>query len=194
MKIISKILKYKRAILLTVLAMICFTSIMSVGPTYAYLKIIHDDQMVDNNFDVSKQVNPSVNTDYTVNVGDNKVNADDTGYSVYVRATVVASWKKGSEVLGVFPEQGVNYSLALGSRKWVYNNADGYYYYNETVKSGDPTEPLLLGYSQIGNAPEEGYVLSVEVLTQTIQAVGKKNGTLAVTDAWGYTPPQPSNP
>ena len=69
MKIISKILKYKRAILLTVLAMICFTSIMSVGPTYAYLKIIHDDQMVDNNFDVSRQVNPTVSKDYTVNVG-----------------------------------------------------------------------------------------------------------------------------
>ena len=142
MKIISKILKYKRAILLTVLAMICFTSIMSVGPTYAYLKIIHDDQMVDNNFDVSRQVNPTVSKDYTVNVGDNKVNADDTGYSVYVRATVVASWKKGSEVLGVFPEQGVNYSLALGSRKWVYNNADGYYYYNEILYASESTSEL----------------------------------------------------
>lgn len=173
--------QHKKQILLAVIAMISLTAVLSVGPIYAYLKMISAPAV--NSFDVSPAVNPVVNADYTVSVGDNSNGADDTGYSVYVRAAVVVTWQNASgDVYGSVPAC----TIPINTSYWKqYGN---YYYYNETVPSGGSTQAILTGAVTATEAAPEGYALHVDILVQTIQAVGTKNGNKAVVDAWGVDP------
>ncbi len=186
----SAILPSKRIILLATLAIASFVSIMAVGPTYAYLKVI-DDTPTTNQFSASQSVTPEILETFDHTTKSNvAVKVGDTGYAVYVRAAVVVTWKKGNEVLGTKPVEGVDYTLDPGNAKWELKS-DGYYYYSDPVASGDTTELLIKSLSVCGPAPEEGFTLSVEIIAQTIQAEGETDGderVLAVTDAWGYTP------
>lgn len=61
-----------------------------------------------------------------------------------------------------------------------------YYYYTVPVDSGESTEVLLSSCNQLGDPPEEGYTLSVELIVQTVQAVGWTDDTSedAWKDAW----------
>lgn len=49
---------------------------------------------------------------------------------------------------------GSSYELVYSSEsgKWIYNNEDGYYYYQEIVRGGESTDELLV---KITNVPEE---------------------------------------
>ena len=117
-----------------------------------------------------------------------------TDYSVYVRAAIVVNWQKEVDdetfIYPVAPVKGTDgdYKLVLDSDKWF--EKDGFYYYEEAVPgTGSGATEVLIGSCEQLKNPPEGYILHVEVLTQTIQAIGTTDAdsTAAVTDAWGVS-------
>jgi hypothetical protein len=178
-----KISRHKKTMIFAVLTMVSLLSVMSVGPIYAYLKMTGAG--VTNTFNAAQPATPYITESFDGTTKSNVcVNVGDTGgYSVYVRATIVAVWKNADEdVLAAAPA----YTLSIGDDWRLIGD---YYYYNTPVESGHPTTTLIESCSPTGPAPEEGYFLSVEVLAQTIQAVGTTDSgdVAAVTDAWGVT-------
>ena len=106
------------------------------------------------------------------------------GYAVYVRAAIVVTWKDASgKVLAEAPSETVDYSLVLNTTDWFYH--DGFYYYTSALSSGN-TASLIQECKVLTEAPATGYTLSVEIVAQTIQALGMTDdGTeYAVQNAW----------
>lgn len=161
---------------------------LSTGTAAAYLAT--STKEVKNSFQAETQVNPVVQEDsFTNGTSTEKTNAyvevGNPGYSVYVRAAIVITWKDGAgNVLSQAPVEG-DYSLSIGTG-WK-KGSDGYYYYQDAVSSGGKTEPLIISCEPLTAAPVEGYSLSVDIITQTIQALGKTddNSKSAAQDAWG---------
>ncbi len=174
---IKMIANHKKTILLGTLTVLSAVSIMSIGPTYAYLNM-EGSSSAKNSFSVARSVAVTVNPDYSLTVGN-------TNYEVYVRAVAVVSWKKGNNVYSTPPV----YSLNAGNG-WT-DGGDGFYYYSTPVKSGDSTTPLPIVVDSTQSPPETGYKLTVDILFQTIQAAGKSaNNELPTKDAWNWSPAQ----
>ncbi len=122
------------------------------------------------------------------------VKAAKTDYPVYVRASFVINWQdENGNVLGTPPAQDTDYSLEYNDTDWAFNSADGFYYYKSKLQSGSTTAPLIVEnqkLKQISESPA-GYSMHVDVLAQTIQAVGTMDSTESITavyDAWGVQP------
>lgn len=109
---------------------------------------------------------------------------------VYVRAQIVVTWKNPDtgEVLGETPVKGADkdydYNLLAGeSYNWIVG-ADGYYYYKVPVDATEPenvTDPLIT--NGVAKHTNGDYVISMEILTQSVQA----EPATAVTELWGVT-------
>ena len=122
---------------------------------------------------------------------------EDKGYTVYVRAKLVITWKDEDGVIYFAnPEKDTDYELDLNlTDGWVYGEDDGYYYYTIPVDSGKTTGVLINSCTQL-QTPYDGYTLSVEVIAQTIQAAGRTDGDgvdpdteiPAYRDAWQNAP------
>ena len=154
------------------------------GAAAAYLSAATDG--VINTFEAETAVKPTISETFDKKIKQNvSVNVGDPGYSVYVRAAVVVTWKNGEEghALGQMPIAGIDYSLTLGDG-WT-RGSDGFYYYLTPVPS-EKTGDLIEECKPLKEAPEEGYALNVEIITQTIQAKGTTDdGDIpAVQDAW----------
>lgn len=160
---------------------------LSTGTVVAYLAA--STTPVTNTFVAETQVNPQIQETMQGTVkSDVKVQVPDTGYSVYVRAAIVITWKdQDGNVLPQAPAQG-DYSLTLGSG---WQKSDGYYYYQSPVKSGGVTTNLIDSCTVLTAAPVDGYTLSVDIITQTIQALGTTDSENipAVQDAWKVSIP-----
>ena len=161
--------KYLAAILIAVLLITATT-----GAVYAYLSA--SGGSVTNTLTPEQDENPSVSIsnasthEVTVNVGS-------PGYAVYVRTVIVVNWKNDAgNVLATAPA----YTVEIDS-KW-FKQGD-FYYYEAPVFSGS-LSGLKVTCSE--SAPDD-YELHIEVISQTIQALGTTDGTNipAVTDAWG---------
>ena len=166
--------KNKKLIIIIVALLLAICT--ATGVTVAY--IFTDTPPVENTFDpvfvsceVEENFNGTTKTDVKVkNTGD--INA-------YIRATFVVTWTNASNnVLGQMPVLGTDYSLTLGSDKWVLGS-DGFYYYTLPVSANTSTEVLISAITLIGTAPTD-YKLSVHVAATAIQAEPIK----AVTNAW----------
>lgn len=81
-------------------------------------------------------------------------------------------------------------SEAGGWTKKVVNGLT-YYFYTKPVESGGKTSVLIESYELKKEAkpPEEGYTLNVEVIAQTVQAIGTTDDDEkdAYKDAWGIS-------
>lgn len=110
----------------------------------------------------------------------------------YIRAKVVVNWATadGGNVYGVAPVLGVDYTDwtagAVGNG-WIAGG--GYYYWPSPVDPGEFTGFLIEEIAVSSDVtPPSGYVLSVEILTEAVQAEGGRmvDGSFvyAVEDAW----------
>ena len=117
---------------------------------------------------------------------------EDKGYSVYVRVALIISWKNPGDDEDVFyvqPVKDVDYTIDFNTTGWQMLE-DGYYYCTSPVASGKTTDVLIKNCALIeggGTDVPDGYVLNVEIIVQTVQAIGSTdNGnTPAWQDAWG---------
>ncbi len=98
---------------------------------------------------------------------------------VYVRVAIVANWVKDEKI--VAPWTG---SIDYLESNWTLK--DGYYYYNNILKAGDPAVELLENpYTYTSDeVPVKGAHLEMMVIHQSIQA----EPTSAVIAAWGFVP------
>ena len=153
-------------------------SILSVGSTYAYLKI--DADPVKNSFSASPSITPSIQN--------GKINVGQTEYSVYVRALVNVAWKNGNDVYYKAPAETQDYALAI-NQGWKRQD-DGFYLYTSAVGSEESID-LPVSVSSAGSTPPAaGYSVSVDFCVQTIQAEGiDQDGKPVIESAWGYQKP-----
>lgn len=149
--------------------------------------------------EISESFNGEEKKDVLVTVGD-------TGYPVYVRVAIVITWKDEDDVVNFKkPKRDTDYLLELLLEDWEYNAADGYYYYKKAVESNGQTTVLIQSCKQLSGAEApDGCTLSVEIIAQTVQAVGSTDvsgkptepGIPAYKDAWetSWTAPEPEEP
>ena len=169
-----------------VLIAVALISLM-VGGTVAYLSA--STAVVENQFHADTPEIPVVKETFANDVkSDVKVYVGEPGYAVYVRAAVVVTWKdaKNGNVLGQMPVEGTDYTIRINNAAW-FKRSDGFYYHKTMVNSGADTEILIEECKPNEGKAPSGYSLNVEIIAQTIQALGTTDngGTPAVTDAWG---------
>lgn len=178
-RILKKQRKVSRALIALLVVILC------AGGALAYLSL--SSGSVSNTFTPDASVNPAINEVFEDNTKENvSVTVGETGYSVYVRAVVVATWEDDSgNVLAAAPVAGEDYSITYNMTSGWFQK-DGYWYYSDPVASGGTTGTLITECKPLKAAPESGYTLSVKIAAQTIQAAGTTDGdsTPLVTAAW----------
>ena len=176
----------KRLIIIT--AIVLVLSLTLVGTVFA---ILHGkSNTVTNNLKPDADDSPSITETFDNIIKKNvkvKVNngTEDLGYSVYVRAAIVATWQKDGEVLSTLPVAGTDYSITIDNTNWL--KIGDYFYHKAPVANGSETEVLISECKQL--VTKDGYTLHVEILAQTIQAEGTTDeGNIpAVQEAWKVT-------
>ena len=178
----------KRTILLNVIIILTLISTVIVSMLFAaYLKRSVE---VNNTFKPADSIIPEIVETFKENNNELKENVyfkvGTTEYPVYVRAAIVITWQDEKGVVyykaPVPPvdkdgnaNENPDYSISLNLDDWTLG-PDGFYYYNEVVQSGGNTTNLINKCKQLLPAPVDGYTLSVEIIVQTIQAVGYTDG------------------
>ncbi len=124
-----------------------------------------------NTFTAAVSVNPEITELFEENLKEDAcVKITDKGYPVYVRCAVVINWKDENGNIHIEnPVENTDYILEAGEN-WTKMN-DGFYYYNTPIQTGE-TAPLIIKCEPVGNPPDPAYKLSVNIISQTIQAVG----------------------
>ena len=167
-----------------------------VAPTIAYYIINANDVGEDGgDYTPAKPVDPSFSLSF-----DNKemrnvsIGVEDKGYPVYVRVSILITWQKvtedgDTEVYFGQPDEGTDYTIEFNQIGW--EKLDDYYYCTSPVASGKTTGVLINScvLEDDADAPE-GYVLNVEIIVQTIQAIGATDSgdVPAWKDAWTKGP------
>ena len=177
----------KRKRILPVFLAVLFVIAGTVATVYAYLKT--STPAVNNTFSAAQDPEATITESFDPETEKKNVavKVGDTGYSVYVRAVIVVTWKnaENGDVLATKPVAGTDYEISLNTSDWF--EKDGFYYHEEPVPSKGTTADLIISCKPIAGKTPAGYGLNVEIVAQTIQAAGKTDaGDIpAVTDAWG---------
>lgn len=172
------------------------TVVVSIGGTLAY--IITSTPPVENIFTSSKVGNYVAETVEEVddvwvkknvsivnNIGGQE--GDTAIVDAYVRAMVVVNWK--TEDNKIIPAKSNEYHIKLcEDTGWDLDTSDGYYYYTSVVKPDESTGFLISEVKPLVAAPtgytvNDGYSLSVEIISQSIQA----QPISVVQDKWHVT-------
>lgn len=192
---VGKFSRKRKIPLVSTLLMITAVLSLMVGGVTAYLST--QTKALKNTFVEETAIQPTVVETMDSNVKSNvAVNVGDPGYAVYVRAAVVVTWKdaENGNVLGKTPVAGTDYSIEYNLTDWFYRESDGFYYHKAPVaydgtKGSNLTGNLINSCTPIAGRTPAGYGLNVEIIAQTIQAVGETNtgDSPAVTAAWGVS-------
>ena len=178
----------KRKRILPIFLAVLFVIAVTVATVYAYLKT--STPAVENTFSAAQDPEATITESFDPNTEKKNVavKVGDTGYSVYVRAVIVVTWKnaENGDVLATKPVAGTDYEISLNTSAWF--EKDGFYYHEEPVPSKGTTADLIISCKPIAGKTPAGYGLNVEIVAQTIQAKGNTDDiseTPAVKDAWG---------
>lgn len=170
---------------LPILLAFVFVAIIAVATVYAYLQA--KTSPVTNSVSAASDPKLTISETFDKTTKSNvKVQVGNIGYSVYVRAAIVVTWKDASgNVSAVKPVTGTDYTISLNDIDW-FKTDDGFYYYRLSVKSGGSTSNLINTCTPVEGKNPDGYQLNVEIISQTIQALGSSDsGDPAVKQAWG---------
>lgn len=147
---------------------------MTVGGTIAYLAA--QSESVVNTFtpsEVKIEIGEDFNNGYTVKKDVVVKNTGDT--DAYVKAMVVINWQNDQGQ--VIPAAAGDYKIDMGDDKWSDGEVPGIYYYDDILPARESdSEPypatlnLIDKVEVLKDAPQEGYVLHVEVIASAIQA------------------------
>lgn len=179
-------MKRKNAWTMRVVALLAvLVAVTAVIATFVVAKYLKNAD-VENSLSPAKPEDPPIEEEFD---GEEKKNVhfwvdsenNRTEYPVYFRVALVITWKNEEGIVHyIKPEVGVDYRLDLNLDEedetyggiWTLED-DGYYYYDKVVESGGRTSDLIKYCAPLdtANAPE-GYTLSVEIIVQTVQAVG----------------------
>ena len=172
---------------MTLLASLVLVLGIVVAGTVAFL--VTNTNPVVNTFTPSRVPNKVVET-FDGNVKSDVKIKNEGDISAYIRVAVIANWVKDGEIYGEQPVLGRDYTISPETvgNGWV--KSGDYYYYTQSVPKGETTDVLFDSIApEEGKAPA-GYSLSIEILSQSIQAKGKDSATgkTPVMIAWGVQP------
>lgn len=174
-----KVKNRKVSILLVSLALIMM---IGVYGTVAYL--VTQTESVTNTF-IPGNVDSHVDEDIENGVKNDVKIVNDGDVDAYVRAMVVVSWQDSAgNIYSELPVENQDYSFTIpASNDWKLKD-DYYYYTKKVIPDGETTALLTEGtlLTETALIPE-GYKLSIEILSQTIQADPKE----AVQSVWPVT-------
>lgn len=106
---------------------------------------------------------------------ENKVSIKSLGsMDTYVRAKITPKWNGGKSI--------ENVKLNVNKNDWIYNEADGYYYYTNILTKNDETPLLLKSVTLDGESTDDGYQNKTLYIEVDAQAVQTTNG--AYKDVW----------
>ena len=163
-------------ILVTVLISSVLLLSACIGTVYAYLSASAVGPT--DSFQIADSKNPEVSVSVTQEqpIATASVTVPSAGYKVYVRAIVVVNWVNNGQICAT--PAGASYEVTTAAG-WELRN--GFYYYKQAVDHLNDNDSFKVTYNNIG-----GYDVQVQVICQTIQAVGTTDeGTAsAVFDAW----------
>lgn len=166
----------KQNIILILLASLATILMIGALGTVAYLststnEIVNTFIPGTTDIDITEEINGDIKENVSI--------TNDSTVDAYVRALVLVTWKDSSgNVYKELPVLNTDYSMNYpASDKWAL--IGNYYYYSDKVIAGSTTEALLTNGKVIGTAPE-GYNLSIEIISQAIQA----EPSTAVEEAW----------
>lgn len=147
---------------------VLITSVATASVLALFLK---STDKVENTFIPAVSANPVINETFSNNLKENvSIQITDKGYPVYVRCAIVVNWKDESGNIHIEkPIENTDYILEIGEN-WT-KNSDGFYYYTTPIQTGE-TSPLIVKCESVGESPDTQYFLSVNIISQTIQAVG----------------------
>ena len=171
------------------IAVLILFLLLSVSVTISVIAYyVKNTGTVTNTFSPADAVDPTVIEEFDKQIKKNvKISVGNTDYPVYVRAAIVITWidAEGNTVFGY--DGGYTLDLNLNSPNGWTKRSDGYYYFQKPVKSNGETDILINRCEPNGDAGE--YTLSVEIIAQTVQAVGSTDtGEIpAYQDAWGIS-------
>lgn len=154
--------------------------ISSVIFTFAYLSTFSTD--VKNDFSTDQQANLNIHETVMDNVKSDVYFENTSDYAVYVRVAIVTTWQNGDKIYGIPPVEGTDYQLILNTTDWI--KIGDFYYYKSSVNAGNKTKDLIEECKKIGTSPTDYPTLSVEIVAQSIQALGNAGSELAVEEAW----------
>jgi hypothetical protein len=167
-------------ILVTVLISSVLLLSACIGTVYAYLSASADGPT--DSFQIAGSKNPEVSVSVTQeqptkSIATASVTVPSAGYEVYVRAIVVVNRVNNGQICAT--PAGASYVVTADD--WI-PHGDGFYYYKQKVDS-------LSDSFEVTYSNKDGYDVQVQVICQTIQAVGTTDvGTdSAVFDAWGVS-------
>ena len=178
-----------------IIAIVVLVAIIAIAvPTVAYYIINANDG--GNEYTPAEPGDPSFNLDSNNKEMKNvSIAVEDKGYPVYVRVAIVITWQKQedgeNEVFFQNPVVNVDYTIDFNTNGWT--SFGGYYYCTSPVASGKTTDVLINSCELVeggGVGVPDGYTLNVEIIVQTVQAVGATdNGDVpAWRDAWKNSP------
>lgn len=167
------------------LALVCIICCLVSGLTLAYL--VTSTDALTNVFGVPN-FDTGISEDFSDGLVKNDVKIQNTGdVDAYVRVMVVVTWvNDAGEVYPQIPVEGTDYTITWEPGEtdtaWVQGE-DDYWYYTTPIVPGAATAVLFTDCKPVEGKAPDGYNLSVEILSQSIQAVPAD----AVEDAWGVT-------
>ena len=175
--------RHKRSVVLAVSVLVLLT--IAITGTIAYL--LDETGPIKNIFQPTSVPNKVEETFENGKKTDVMINNMSTDVPAYIRAKVVVNWvnpNNTSEVAGTMPVKETDYKIDMQLKGW--EEYEGYYYYTSIVQPGDNTDILFTDCYPIGNNAPSGYVLSVEILGESIQAVGQDaKGNKPIALSWG---------
>ncbi len=177
--------KKRHSMLLLIIAVILCVAI--IGSTVAYLLIKFGTMK---NIFVPGKVSEKITETFDGEIKKD-VKIKNTGNTdAYVRATVVFNWEdENGVVLYKSLTAGTDYTIAFDNTGAWVKGSDGYWYLKAPLAKGAESATLIKECKPVDAAVPEGYMLSVDVITEAIQA----DPTDAVKTAWGVKVAQNGN-
>lgn len=151
----------------------------AIGGSLAWLQ--DKPAVVQNTFTPGKVPN-HVDEDIENGVKNNVKITNDGNVDAYIRAAVVVNWvDEQGNLSGTAPVEGTDYTWKKEMEGWTLG-ADGYYYHLAPVASEESTGILFTECKPVSQ--KKGLRLSVEIMGQSIQALGVTNGKPVVAELW----------
>ena len=159
------------SVIVIIIAMVLVATVSSVFA--AYLKYSKD---IVNTFQPADSITPTIHEDFEDRTikKDVSFHVGETTYPVYVRVAVVITWQNEDGIVYFKPVEEDDYEIVYNLDDWTQGD-DGFFYYKEPIENDETAEFIRL-CRQKNPAPVEGYTLSVDIIVQTIQAVGYTDG------------------
>ena len=165
---------------LIMLASVLVLIVATIGGSIAYMAAKTDNVVNEFTFgnvpiDIPEQFDGTTKSDVKVH---NNGSAD-----AFVRAKIVVTWKNAAGEISGTAVKDTEYTLELNTKDWFLK--DGFYYCTNRVEANTDSEVLINTATKAdGVVPPEGYDLSIEILAQSVQADGEKNGVPMVENFW----------